>query len=120
MHDLRTDREAELHPAHPANGGDWEEEGSIQDDDQPRPAISIHVDQDIAKISLTEISARVLLALCDQVMVQGSSAKLQIGIAQQELEQGLEALEPSPSQVLPSGQRALPLNRAARRRLHSE
>lgn len=47
-------------------------------------------------IQLTEESAKVLLALCDGGVLRGSAAKLAVGKAQAELEEGLAAPKTSP------------------------
>lgn len=55
--------------------------------------VTIHRDANQRLISVSEISARTLVALLDTVTAKGAQAKLQLALAQQELEHGLALLD---------------------------
>lgn len=81
------------------------ETGDIRDGEvrEENDGLTIHVHNNSSRsISISELSARTVLAILDSVTVKGSTAKLQVGLAQQEIENALTALQP--------------MNRAQRRR----
>lgn len=55
--------------------------------------VTIHRDANQRLISVSEISARTLVALLDTVTAKGAQAKLQLALAQQELEHGIAMLD---------------------------
>ena len=88
-----------------------DDEGLAEETGEVQGKTTVHVEREGTSrlISITEITAKTVLAVLDTVVVKGSTAKFQIAIAQQEIEKGLASLDQPPT----------PLNRAARRSLKS-
>lgn len=107
MSDVRQDSESETEIVPRAGSGPEgapEETGSVED----KPGFHIHLNGNQRLISITELTARTIVSVLDTVQGRGSAAKIQLGMAQKELEEELARLEPAPPPV--------PLNRAQRRR----